>query len=1737
VTVQPGGFEQEQNKFSADTRFAQLSPFGQSANNDPSVAVKRSLKPSVAEVSPGLFAAGARTNLTREERNLIETWSTVKSTHEKLMAMDNKKAAEAFKKLDPEWQATLEGYYKVDYANKPNQNMLVEDPAKRKLLGLDNGLSVGDVFKSPFRFIFAAAEQYTRLYNAPYTMLQETAVNRENFWTRSNFEASFDGDFSYDDREAEKLVSKHGRELSFVAMHLLAGKTPGEIIDAWGPNDGAMLEAVSTIFNDQDKMTSVMDEFDRTRLSPGRAVARWVNKTFDPTAEEHPDWTFKAISGSVDFAFQIFGDPLTYVTAGVNNFGKVARLTKAIKNGNRDIVEHFADPDVVRYFSGYGEKIGEYQKAIEAKDAVKAGQLKQEISGRYKRHGTDQEIDFWAQKGVVDFDTFKNQFTDESPENFAKLISGRVSGVAFSKETAAVARPWRELTLRSKESIRDFFIGKPKWDELDETATQKLLDDLDRGNLSEVEKVIQQDGGSLVDKARKAFVYQFSLHPGFKGVFVTDDRVVDTLDIVRQQANLAFKDKTLAHLFTEHFRTATQQERITLKRNIDELILRSTGMAGLPGGKQFMKTQLDWHYGDAITFGVKDKIEAPDAWGLAADRSTDIRGPLQPSQMKDQIGALDYRGISEFVAQAQLSLGKGEKLTAETAARIIGGAYNHKVTGELIDNWSVLTLFPQLGIRTAIDEGFFFGLTANFRELREFGRAQRYGNIFTAYTGSKEATGPIKNLLQIAAGKLTGKPVGAPRAISQGQRDEIFDKKDQTRQRFDSEFDAEHAARLEVFALAAATKYGENLTPTQIKYLQDLAMYNPKALSDSSALRILDATMNRQGLRGENYIISKSNADKSLEEMDMIATGKYDIKSVQDMADAEVYTVMFNNFITRFSQKGFNFGGKYVPEADPARLFIANNGLETAQDLENAIDQFLKGIGFVRADANSVWQISNKKVGDVKRFLESSTHFQKYDGLSDVEKAREFITDTFADLFVAFHGDKGNFNTELLEVFRPFINGWVKDHRQIVNRMDKNNDFEHPSGKIKIPSYRSLVENHKPKETIITDLDLTYGLAANYRKYRDGLFEGMSRQTDDIYRSPAVQSAYMIFREEEKFREVAYAQKHARDLMAQGVDEADAIKKANDVAARFFTNRAIARATDRVLKYADNPDIRTVFAYNIRTVGRFYRAVEDFHRRLYRLVQGNKLNTIYRMRLMTTGLDAFGDVHEDPNGERYMILPMDDVIYGAVNGTMRMLTDGKLGVDQPLFNDITFNITAMNPSFQTDAGVPYLSGPAGSLSVLAVKTLLGQFDSTANAAEDLDQWTLGTMGDNVTVRSAIVPKFVNNVWKMLSPNERDQQEVSAYVQALAYYQANGYGIDPTDYPNDKAGLDAAKRQYLADVKIAAHNIIVTRSLLGMILPMSVQTKDTKDLPTYLKENGVVSMKSSFYEVLDQVKLKYPDVEDHYELALATWLGENPGKIVYLVSTNQEGVKPLIKYSNEMQDWAIANRDAVEKYGNGALLFAPNTGEFTPGVYKWAEAAGIVNKIPGDKSASTYISDYYENVMLQEHANRYYDIGEQEEEDLRAIPFSNVEARRSSLNTYDRLKEELMLSVPGLDDFIKQGVDNTAANDFVNSTYNYVNSPNAAVKPDVAQKINEAYEVYNEFIKYANYINTLDPSGAADIKRIEKNKAKEKIQKIIESDTSKTVEQFYKYGLLKLMNNKSRDAQPGIERNIVKKAVN
>ena len=73
-------------------------------------------------------------------------------------------------------------------------------------------------------------------------------------------------------------------------------------------------------------------------------------------------------------------------------------------------------------------------------------------------------------------------------------------------------------------------------------------------------------------------------------------------------------------------------------------------------------------------------------------------------------------------------------------------------------------------------------------------------------------------------------------------------------------------------------------------------------------------------------------------------------------------------------------------------------------------------------------------------------------------------------------------------------------------------------------------------------------------------------------------------------------------------------------------------------------------------------------------------------------------------------------------------------------------------------------------------------------------------------------------------------------------------------------------------------------------------------------------------------------------------------------------------------------------------------------------------------------------------------------------------------------------------------------------------------------------MYTDFIAKANYINSLDAGNAADLKRAEKEKTVNAIKQIIANDPTKTVEQYFNYGLSKLINAKSKDASAGLRRN-------
>jgi hypothetical protein len=1712
--------------------------------SDPSTAAKRTIDATVARVSPALYAAGSRAALTREEKNLIETWAKIRDVHQTLMKMDNKKAGESFNKLEPGYQEALKQYYNIDYANKDDGEVLIQNEDVRKALGIqdstgDGNISPMDIVKSPFRFLMGAAVQYGKFLNTPGAMLQNSVINKESFWSRSNGEAAFDGKYLYDNDLADELVNKYGGAESFVAMHVLAGDTPGEIIDAWGPNDPAILGAINSMFNDQEAFNVMLGEFSRAQLSPGRIAGRFINEKLGIDTNNNTKM-FSIGTGAIDFAYQIFADPLTYLTLGasavIKGAGKAEKLAEMVKSG-ADVNMLLDIPEVASYYGRYTKLIGELGAAMateavtDAAKAAKAAQVAQitrKIELDHADIASPDDIKTWLEYGVTDLDSFKGLFLGEGAKEWTRLIRGKTVSTVYAREGVAYSKRSRESTIKVKEGLRNFFFGKEvdQADAITDYATigPRLLKD----EPLDIEIAINKKQ----NRFQRFVERQTRLHPGRAIVYHDDANMDKTIDVFRRQAFMALGRRDLADMAAAEFRYLPQAERFAMHRSIFELIMRREGIHGLDGGQAFIDNALELHFGSKNTWTTAEELAIPSRSGIVRPSlSVAVTGPLHSSQFQSFVTAPDWRAMSEFVASKALSKNKDQSLV-DYIPQLIGGAYNHRATGIGTDLWTTLTLVPQLGIRTAIEEGFMFLMYAKGGMLRNYSKSKQYQRIWRAAKGEgdKSGAGPVKagveTLLDKTLGKTLGKSFGASRSIDDTTRANVRigvqeEYKDLPMWQQDQIIG-------ERILDAAIFMHGTKLDPQQKKWFKELVMENPQVLHSISQKNVTDSFLGKTAVQQFENLLTDSQLDMAMENLGLIAQGAIKSFQVSSMKDSHIDIAMFRNFTRIFNDKGFEArNGKDITRFSFASVFLKHNAGFSPDDWAKASDELMRLMGFVK-NSDDAWVVAVGKQDQVKNIIEGSRFFDQWQHLPNpADKMQEFIIAGLSDTYATFHGSSEAFNPKLAKLFSDVTKG--KDHRKIM-------------GDISFEDYVEATKGFKVKGHIMTDIKFD-GVAVDLRtaiqKYgQDQAFDMMARQTDAILRMPVTHMHYIAFRKQYEKSEIQMAddlyRSRVAEIKAEGRKVSDELsnliqKNADEQAGKFFANKAINDAAAHVLKFSDNPAMQTVFAYNMRTVGRFYRAIEDFHRRMYRLVKDHPLDAIYRLRLMNQGLDAVGDIHTDQDGEKYMILPMDDVIYSAVDTTLRTLTNDQASIQQPLFNNITFNLTAGNPSFQTDAGMPYLSGPMGSLSVVAAKAVLGKFTPAKNFAEDVDNIFLGDMGDNVTVSKALTPKLVRNVWAMLNVDERSTQEISALSQAISYNQANGIGVNPADkkYKNEDGTINEAllnedKINYLKNLRISSHNIIVTRALLGIILPFSVQTKNTKDLPEYLFDSGITSMQESFYEVLDQIKDKYPDANDHYEMALATWMGENPGKIAYIVSKKSKEIQPILNYSKQMQNWTITNQSAVDEYGAGALLFAPKIGEFSPGVWEWATAAGIAK--------NTDIDAYYKKVWMQEHVNAYYELGDQEEQELKSTPLHYTAERRAVTNKYKEKRNLIKLSVPGLEYYI-QNTDNLEAYNFTNDAYNYASSPEANAPPKLKEGIVSAYNLYLDFMTTANNIDSLNAANGTEMKRAAKQQTIDAIQELIKSDSTKTIEQYYNYGLRKLINARTRDASAGIWRNV------
>jgi hypothetical protein len=1669
----------------------------------PTVPRTNRVDPVVADASPAIYAAANKVSLTQGEKNQIEQWSLLQKKHRELIAMDNNKAQAEFDKLAPEWQENLKAYFNTDYLNKPQTDVGF---LRKAFFGEDGRIGISEAITSPFRALMYAGEEYYKFVNTPGSMAQ-LQIQGGGDLSKKTLERAFNGESMFNESMTNDLIAKHGGARSYVAMKLLNGSNPGEIIESWGPNDPNILTAVNEMFDENKRFEfeGMLEDFRQAQLSPGRTIANGFIKSLNIDPTKHKG-LFNSISGSIDFAYQVFADPMTYLTMGgsavLKGIGRSAKLGNELLNTG-DIAAHFAKPDVAEFWNNYGKVLSERNTALKNKDLQTAAKKTDELK-RFNAHNMDEDISLLTDLGVVDAATAQSAFERADMTN--KLVRGRVDGLIFAREGAAYSKKTANFTTGAKTFVSNLFTGKRNYENIDDKDVAKVVDEITKIGLD-------KSGSALADmknlevafdgnKVQKLISFLSSKHPLSRVVNTTEENVAKTLDVVRAQAFLLVRNKPMAEVITAHFLNLTPAERITFRKGIDTATLQRMGLDKVSGGREFMQKVLNDRYGVGGGLAVTDKVTLPSYLDNAdGPVEVDVLGNLHAFQEKRALGALPWQQIQEFIA-GKLPENASK---AEIASRTIGTAYTNKYVRMATDVWSFFTLVPRLGIRTVMDEGFMYSMYLNTGLAKEVLASKRAGNILTAATASNRATGPAKALVQNLFSKATGKQVGALKSISIEARQAIHAANVAKYKDLD---DAYEATKREIFDLAIA-RFGKRLPDGYKEDLWDVFNINPRALEDISASEGARATIGlTPKLKDDPFPFSEYAMDASYKAHDLSVRGTYDIVDFNRINNSQKTIIQFRNMAMRFTARPQEFGKKQAI-LDLPFLFISNNGLRTRGDFNLAVNEAMQRIGITDTGGGIYIFKTKGDQAKARKFLEASrqnTIIPDDAGIAEyVGVAKKYFETALSDLYTSFHGGHDVFNDDLFNAVRTATR--KGEMRKFIRDLD-------------IDTFDDLIKNNRVKGDVYTDIQI--GVPSSnvedwLTKYGDMAFEAMDRQINDIFRQPVTLQHYALFRKQYRVFEQQYAKKRASELVANGMKPDSAEKLANKEASRIYAEAAMNDAGNHVMKFSDNPGNRTIFAYNMRTVGRFYRAVEDFHRRMYRLVREYPLQTIYRLRLMSTGIESIGAVHQDADGHSYIVMPMDDVMFSAVDNTLRALTNNKLGINQPLFNDFTLKLSAGNPSFQDDAGMPYLSGPMGSLSVMGLKSIVGIIPGVNKFEESVDDMLLGTMGDNPTF-SKLVPTPVRNLWSILNVDEKSQQEVTALQQAIAYNQANGVGIYPEDYTDengvlDKAAFEAARVEYLDNLRISAHNVIVMRTMLNLVSPISTQMKETKDVPDYLKEVGEISLVQSFYEILNQMERLYPDASDHYELALATWTGQNPGKLAYLPSRTEKGAGVLLDYTKSMQNWMIDNKTAVEKYGPAVVAFAPHSGEFNSGVYNWARAAGFV--------ANKDIDAYMKEVIGQENENAYWDLNDKEKQEL--YQTTDAAYRQSIINKYKELRNALELADPYLTEKIST-INNEKKSEFAMSMFVAAQDTSINIPANVREDVATLQQLWEEFDAYCTSIDDQKLDDGANIKRRAKMDLIANVEEISRTDHTGIISNIYRTGLKGLINARSQSTR-------------
>jgi len=596
------------------------------------------------------------------------------------------------------------------------------------------------------------------------------------------------------------------------------------------------------------------------------------------------------------------------------------------------------------------------------------------------------------------------------------------------------------------------------------------------------------------------------------------------------------------------------------------------------------------------------------------------------------------------------------------------------------------------------------------------------------------------------------------------------------------------------------------------------------------------------------------------------------------------------------------------------------------------------------------------------------------------------------------------------------------------------------SGKLDLDDVRNINLEDLPAEyvgpelvPVVEESQRTYNIMKNGWVWLGLANARLSRQPMALYESIRIRK---------EMRSTGFEQKFI-DEWTKGSQKGTLNYQAGVRAAKTeLAKAAEERAITQVLSYVDNPLIRSQGSFAVRNWARFYRAQEDFYRRLSRLAKYNP-EAFARAAATFDGIDHNGFIQKDENGDAYFVYPMMAPGYKIIQATL-----AGMGIPQdfkvPLPVQFGGSIKMLTPSLNPDSILPTFSGPLAAFSITTLGNIANflPFQGIQQNADTITGMALGKYAVGQDFISRLMPAHVNRGLKLMDQDDRDSQYASAYRKAVTYLEASGNGL-----PENPS--IAEREAYRERLKNATLSVLALRFTFGFFAPASPAIELKSEMAEWVKDSGKSNWKEVWYKLYEKNNF-------NKDAAMAKWVELYPNQVPYTVSESDRKTIGMFESAESSGKFVEDNEELFDTYKEGGVFLIPTEGAFSYDAYRTMKTMGL--------RENKRVEDHLLQIQSAADAEIYYE--RKNKFDATISNVADPQIRKILRQQYNSWKDTFMAGRPMLEEYLGKGrekaVERTRAFDDLSKM---LDDPKFAnIRPDTQNVLREMVNAYKGYVK-------------------------------------------------------------------------